>query len=221
MQIMKSNIGIIFDLDGTLLNTLDDLVDSVNFSLSKYSYPLRTDKEIRSFVGNGVIMLMKRSCPTDINELDFAQCFKTFEEFYFKNMQNKTRPYPGIIETLEKLNDENILIAIVSNKFQDGVDELTRKFFKKYVKVAVGTRSDLLPKPSPESVYYAIGKMDLNEFQDEIYYVGDSEVDILTAHNANLPIIAVTWGFRDREDLYEADYIVDEPQEILNIVFKK
>ena len=208
--------GIIFDLDGTLLNTLDDLVDSVNYVLKKHQFPIRTNDEIRKFVGNGIKMLMIRSLPKSVDNFDVY--YNEFFEYYSKNMQNQTKPYPGIIELLSHLKQKEVLMAIVSNKFQQGVDELCEEFFSDYIKVAVGTTDILKPKPAPDSVFYAIKKLDLLENFDQIYYVGDTEVDIETAENAQIPIIAVTWGFRDRCDLEKAPYIIDKPLEILNIL---
>lgn len=221
---MKKNkntkIGIIFDLDGTILNTLDDLADAVNYALKYYHYPLRTYEEIRRFVGNGVKLLIQRAVPKDINNEQFEQTFELFKNYYSKNLHNKTRPYEGIINLMETLKQQNINMGIVSNKYQSAVSLLNKDFFKEYIDVAIGTRENMKTKPDPEAVDLAIQELGLDKKKDIIYYVGDSDVDIMTARNANLPIISVTWGFRTREELvsFNPDYLIDSPEEILSII---
>lgn len=219
----KKKIGIIFDMDGTILNTLEDLQDNVNYVLEFYQYPLRTLEEVRNFVGKGVRVLMERALPQDISTDRFEECLKLFKKHYFENLRNKTRPYDGIMDLLKELKRHDIYMGVVSNKFQSAVEQLNNDFFKDYISVAIGNKEGLQPKPSADSVNYAISLMHLNPKIDTIYYIGDSEVDILTARNANLPIISCTWGFRPKEELmeYHPDYFVDKPSEILNIVLKK
>jgi phosphoglycolate phosphatase len=209
-------IGIIFDLDGTLLNTLDDLADAVNQTLCHFGYLPRTYEEIRRFVGNGVKVLMKKSCPEKLTDERFSECLTYFQDYYKKNMLNKTKPYPGVMEMLGELKKRGVAVGIVSNKFQKAVTGLWEIFFKDAVAVAIGNREGVLPKPAPDSVMLAISELKLDPKRDLIYYVGDSETDILTARNANLPIISVTWGFRTIEELRSsgAGPLIDQPDGI-------
>jgi phosphoglycolate phosphatase len=211
--------GVIFDLDGTLLDTLEDLYESVNYVLNKYHYPKRTKEEVRDFVGNGIKLLMKRALPDNLSEEEFSECFHLFEEYYAENLQKHTQPYPGILSLLDNLKAENVVIGLVSNKFQEGVESLNKMFFSDYIKVAIGNQEGLSPKPAPDSVNLALKHLSLSKERDLIFYIGDSDVDI-TAKAARLPIISVTWGFRRKEILQELkpDYLVDYPEVILEIV---
>jgi len=216
----KNKTAVIFDLDGTLLNTLEDLKDTVNYVLEYYNFPLRSLEEIRTFVGKGVRHLMKMAFPSDLEEEKFEVYFKFFKDYYSNNLNNKTCPYNGIIDLLKTLKDQGVKMAVVSNKFQAAVEELNNIFFKDYISVAIGNRDDMKPKPAPDSVYLAINELGLNKDIDNIYYVGDSEVDIFTAKNASLPAISVTWGFRTKEELTpdNPDFMIDSPEELLNII---
>lgn len=215
---MKKYDTVIFDLDGTLLNTLEDLMDSVNFALALYGFPSRKLDEIRHFVGNGVARLMELSIPDGINNPKYEKCLSDFRSHYSKNMQNKTNAYKGIMELLEKLSKENYKIAIVSNKFDKAVKELNRVYFGKYIKVAIGESENISKKPAPDTVFKAL--KELGSSANKAVYVGDSEVDVKTAKNSGLICIGVTWGFRDRKLLEQkgADYIIDKPQELLKII---
>ena len=209
---------IIFDLDGTLMNTLDDLCDSVNYVLDIKGYPKRSIIEIRNFVGNGIEVLIKRAVPANTSESDVRTCLEMFQEYYSKNMQNKTAPYEGIYELLAKLNTDGFKLAIVSNKYDLAVKKLNEQYFSAYIKVAVGEGNGLKPKPEPDLVYKALS--DLESTIKESIYVGDSDVDVLTAKNSHLPCIGVTWGFRDRDLLARmgADYIVDDTTKLYEII---
>lgn len=210
---------IIFDLDGTLLNTLDDLNDSLNFALTTCGYEPRTLDEVRQFVGNGVQKLVERAVPPHCTAEDIQICLATFKEHYSKNMENKTRPYDGIIKLLQSLKKNNIKIAIVSNKFDAAVKVLATKYFGDLIDVAIGESANVKKKPAPDSVFTAIKELgsDINES----IFVGDSETDVQTAKNAGLPCIGVTWGFRTRNVLINegADYIIDTPEEILDLIY--
>lgn len=209
---------IIFDLDGTLLNTLDDLADSTNYALSQMGFPCRTIDEVRQFVGNGVKLLIDRAVPTGISEDKKEKCLSIFKEYYSKNMENKTRPYDGIIEMLSNLKKLNINIAVVSNKFDRAVKGLCEKYFSGYVNIAVGESEKIRKKPAPDSVLEVI-KI-LGSSKESTLYVGDSDVDVITAHNAKIKCIGVTWGFRDKDLLQScgADYIIDKPCQINDIL---
>lgn len=209
---------IIFDLDGTLLNTLEDLADSVNSALGLYGFPHRSLEEVRSFVGNGVERLMELSIPHGINNPMYEKCLLDFRNHYSNNMQNKTDAYEGIMELLEQLSRENYKIAIVSNKFDTAVKELNQDYFAKYIKVAIGESQNVSKKPAPDTVFQAL--KELGSTADRAVYVGDSEVDVQTAKNSGLVCVGVTWGFRNRELLEQkgANYIVDKPLELLKII---
>lgn len=206
--------AVIFDLDGTLLNTLDDLAASVNYALDKFGFPKRTVDKIRSFVGNGVIKLMQRATPDDIDEITFEKCFGCFREHYLEHMQDNTRPYDGVTAMLERLKAQGIKTAVVSNKLHSGVVKLCEEFFGDNISCAFGVEIEEERKPSPLNVFKALTK--LNVTKSEAVYVGDSEVDVQTATNAGLECIGVTWGFRDREELIQAGakYIIDIPSEL-------
>lgn len=209
---------VIFDLDGTLLNTLDDLADSTNYALSKFGYPTRTIDEVRQFVGNGVAKLIERAIPEGKNNPNFEKCLAIFKENYAQNMYNKTAPYNGIIEMLSNLKSKGIKIAVVSNKFDLAVKELCKKYFEGFIDFAAGENDaqGIKKKPAPDTVISV-----LNEFNfapEDAVYVGDSDVDIMTAKNSKMPCISVTWGFRDEKFLLEngATILINAPSEIYN-----
>ncbi|MFU0826507.1 MAG: HAD-IIIA family hydrolase [Lachnoclostridium sp.] len=210
---------IIFDLDGTLLNTLDDLTDSVNYALSACGYPKRTREEIRKFLGNGVKVLISKAVPVGISETDMIKCLTIFQKHYSKNMQHKTRPYDGINDLLKVLKENGCKLAIVSNKFDSAVKGLCKDYFQDYIPVAIGETRDVARKPAPDTVFAALKQLDSKT--EEALYVGDSEVDVKTAHNAGLKCVGVTWGFRSREVLTSegADFIIDKPQELLDFIY--
>lgn len=209
---------VIFDLDGTLLNTLDDLADSTNYALSRFGYPTRTIDEVRQFVGNGVAKLIERAIPEGKNNPNFEKCLAIFKENYAQNMYNKTAPYNGIIEMLSNLKSKGIKIAVVSNKFDLAVKELCKKYFEGFIDFAAGENEaqGIKKKPAPDTVISV-----LNEFNfasEDAVYVGDSDVDIMTAKNSKMPCISVTWGFRDEKFLLEngATILINAPSEIYN-----
>lgn len=205
---------VIFDLDGTLLNTLLDLKESTNYALRQFGYPERTLEEIRYFVGNGVRKLIERAVPEGCTNVD--ECLDVFKKHYEKNMYNNTVSYNSIETILKTLKSDGIKLGVVSNKFDLAVKELCKKYYDGLVDVAIGQGGEVLPKPSPFGVFKAM--KELGAEKDSTVYVGDSEVDVQTAQNANIPCIGVTWGFRGRAYLNGADYIIDDPCEIINIV---
>lgn len=208
---------IIFDLDGTLLNTLQDLTNSTNFALKYFNYPQRTIDEIRSFVGNGVALLIERAIPNGRNNENFTKCLEIFKQNYSKNMNNNTKPYEGILELLKKLREENYKIAVVSNKFDLAVKDLCKRYFPNLIDIAAGENEQcgIRKKPAPDTVNQVL--KDLNLKNSEAVYIGDSEVDIQTAENAQMPCISVSWGFKTNEFLmkHNAQIIVNTPNEIL------
>ena len=207
--------AVIFDLDGTLVDTLDDLTDSVNFALSSFGFPMRNREEVRSFVGNGVRKLVYLSVPEGTDEETSEKCLGVFKEHYKNNSRNKTKPYDGIIELLEKLCESDVKTAVVTNKMQSAAKDIVEFFFGNKISLAVGQVDGVAQKPNPDGVLLVLEKLGIKK--EKAVYVGDSEVDCLTARNAGIDCIGVTWGFRSAETLKEsgAGIIVDEPLQIL------
>ena len=203
---------VIFDMDGTLLNTLTDLHISTNFALRESNFPERSFDEVRNFVGNGVEMLIRRALPKNSDDVTVIKCMEIFKKHYAENMYNNTNPYEGIIEVLNLLKDTKT--AVLSNKFDIAVKELAEKYFDGLMDFSLGQSDDIPPKPNPTGILKCINELN----SKNPILVGDSDVDIQTAKNANIPVIAVTWGFRDRNSLTDADYIIDEPKELLKII---
>lgn len=207
----------IFDLDGTLLDSLTDLAASCNYALRINNMPERTIDEVRMFVGNGVRKLMERAIPYgDRNEL-FQKTYTDFRDHYLIHNLDHTSPYNGIINMLKSLKDDGCNIAVVSNKFYAATQELVNHFFGDYVSVAIGERDNIRKKPSPDTVFEALRQ--LNVEKDGAVYIGDSDVDVMTAKNCGMPCISVLWGFRDKKFLIEhgANVFVEKPSEILLI----
>lgn len=205
----------IFDMDGTLLDTLEDLTDAVNDTLTAHGLPARTLEEIRCFVGNGVEKLMERALPDgkqttvpspDGQILDFPALFAEFKTRYAACCRNKTRPYPGTRELLAALRAAGMPVAVVSNKYDAAVRELATAYFGDLIRVTVGEREGVRKKPAPDTVYEALRLLGLptqppTPGSPSPIYIGDSEVDFATATAAGLPCISVLWGFRTRDFL--------------------
>lgn len=213
---MNNKKIVIFDLDGTLLNTLQDLTDSTNFALNRCDYPQRTLDEVRNFVGNGVLKLIERAVPENTSANDIQNCLKIFKEHYKNNMFNKTAPYSGIIAMLKKLKNDGYKTAIVSNKFDSAVKDLCIKYFGSLIDFSAGENelAGIRKKPAPDTVLKVLKEFNLSS--DEAIYVGDSEVDIQTAKNANIDCISVLWGFKNKEFLLNngAKILISKPDEI-------
>lgn len=209
---------VIFDLDGTLLFTLEDLTASTNFALANFNYPKRTEEEVRYFVGNGVQKLIERAIPNGSNNPDFGECLTLFKKNYADNMYNKTRVYDGVPEMLEAFESQGYKIGVVSNKFHLAVDSLCKKYFGAKIKTAIGESDKVRKKPAPDSVFEAIER--LGSDVSRSVYVGDSEVDIQTAKAAGIPCVSVDWGYKDRAFLAEsgADRIVSTPAELVEAI---
>lgn len=214
MKMMKYSLAI-FDLDGTILNTLDDLCDSVNFALSAHLMPARTIEEVREFVGNGIMMLIERAVPENTDELTIQRVYQTFCEHYRNNSANKTRPYEGIAELLCTLRKNGMKLAVLSNKADFAVTELCKVYFEGLFDYAVGERQGVPRKPAPDAVYSILQHFEAQKSQ--AVYIGDSDVDFKTADNAGLDRILVSWGFRKREILEAlgAEKIADNTSELL------
>lgn len=209
--------AVIFDLDGTLLNTLTDLYNSVNHALRTFGFPERTIDEVRRFIGNGVKKLMERSTPVGTDEETNAECLDVFREHYLIHMADNTAPYEGVNELIEKLRESGIKTAVVSNKLHPAVVGLCKDYFPG-IECAIGVSVEEERKPNPVNVLKVLDTFSLKS--DECIYVGDSEVDVQTAHNASLKCIGVTWGFRDEDELIEngADFIAHNTEEVLKQV---
>ena len=208
----------IFDLDGTILNTLHDLTNSTNYALEKNNFPKRTEDEIRRFVGNGIGKLIERAVPEQTDKKVTDQVLADFTEHYANHCADTTQPYDGIMELLLNLKEQKCKLACVSNKADFAVSQLCEKYFPHIFDVAVGEREGIRKKPSPDSVLEVLTL--LNVSKEDAVYVGDSEVDIQTAANTEMDVISVTWGFRDKEYLISqgGKLIVDSPYEMLNQV---
>ena len=202
--------GILFDLDGTLLDTLEDLLDATNYALKVHGYPRRTLPELRRFVGNGAYNQMRLSVPEGTPPEEIQKVLNTYKPYYTDHCQNKTRPYAGIPEALSVLK-EKYPIAIVSNKPDAAVKALCADYFPGIY--ALGETADCPRKPAADMVFKAMKAIGC----DSCIYVGDSEVDVLTAKNAGVPCLAVTWGFRDKGDLEAAGavYFCEKTDEII------
>ncbi|MBR4858334.1 MAG: HAD family hydrolase [Clostridia bacterium] len=210
--------AVLFDLDGTLTDTLDDLTSSVNFALSELGFPRRSRDEVRSFVGNGVRRLINLSVPCGTSETLSEKCLNVFKAHYEKTSCVNTKPYDGINEVLETLKNRGIKTAVVTNKVHWAAEDIVNRFFGMLIDMTVGQIDGVAQKPAPDGIFSVLERM--NVAKENAVYVGDSEVDCITARNAGIPCIGVTWGFRDRKILEEngAEFIVSEPQEILNCI---
>ena len=213
---MKEFNTYIFDLDGTLLDTLQDLTDSTNYALRQSGMPEHSIDDIRRFVGNGVKKLMELAIPDGLDNPKFEETYELFRQHYLTNSLHTTQPYPGIMEMLETLNSHGKKLAIVSNKFYTATEELCHHFFGNYIHVAIGEREDIRRKPAPDTVLEAMRQ--LNVDVNTTVYVGDSDVDLATARNSGLPCISVLWGFRSKAFLAEhgATTFVETPSQIID-----
>ena len=211
---MKTYTTVVFDLDGTLLDTLQDLCDSVNYALSHNNMPVRTLDEVRRFVGNGIRNLIIRAVPEGEETPGLETVFADFKAHYAKNCRNKTAPYPGVMEMVRALKAKGKKLAIVSNKVDSAVQYLLHCYFEGVIDIAVGEMEGVSRKPAPDMVYKALEL--LGSTVEESVYIGDSEVDILTAKNSRMDCISVTWGFRERELLEETatGAVLDTPKEV-------
>ena len=207
----------VFDLDGTLLDTLGDLAASTNYALRTYGMPEHSLDDVRRFVGNGVRVLMERAVPQGADNPQFEAAFQTFREHYMQHSLDTTKPYDGIIETLEALKAEGCRLAVVSNKMMAATQELCRHFFRDTIEVAIGEHEaqGIRKKPAPDTVNEAFRQLGVGK--ERAVYVGDSDVDILTARHSGLPCISVLWGFRDRAFLIQhgAETFISAPSELL------
>jgi len=191
---MKFTLAV-FDMDGTILDTLEDLRDSLNVVLEKYGYPLKTLDEVRRFVGNGILKLIERAVPAECGKEQIQLVYEDFILYYQEHSAEKTRPYEGIVTLLMDLKKTGMKLAVVSNKADKAVQDLCVQYFEGLFDMAIGEREGMAKKPAPDMVNYVLDTLQIPK--QEAVYIGDSEVDVATAKNAGLHLCAVEWGFRD------------------------
>lgn len=215
---MKKYDTVVFDMDGTLLNTLEDLHDAMNYILNRHGYPEKSLEEVRCAVGNGAGRFMRDMLPGGEQNPDYGKLLEEYGKYYQSHAQIKTRPYQGNVELLERLKERGVRLAIVSNKGDASVKELNRRYFGDLIETAVGERPGIRRKPEPDSVLEALRV--LGSSRERAVYVGDSEVDYHTAANAGMACVLVSWGFRCRKQLEELgpEYIIDRPEELLELL---
>ncbi len=215
-NIRNSIDTIVFDLDGTLLNTLEDLTDSVNHAMRQFRLPEHTIEEIRTFVGNGAAKLIERAIPQGTENGSYEEILDAFRQHYQEHCEEKTGPYEGVLKMLEQLHEAGYRMAIVSNKPDGAVKQLYGKYFAAWVQSAIGEHPGAGKKPAPDMVCQALAE--LNADAAHAVYVGDSEVDLQTAANVPMPCISVLWGFRTKEELQAAGaadlHMIRTPQEL-------
>lgn len=211
---------VIFDMDGTLLNTIEDITDSVNYIMNEYGFPLRTIDEVRHFVGSGAAKLIERVVPDGRENPLFDRVLKDYEAYYLDHCDIKTGPYEHILELMAELKKMGVKMAIVSNKPMDAVLELKEQYFKEYAEAAIGVAEGLRRKPYPDECLEAMKQLGVSK--EECIYVGDSEVDHQTALNTGIPCISCLWGFRTKEELLKAgasqNVFVTDPLEIVDCI---
>lgn len=209
---------LVFDMDGTILDTLEDLKNSMNHTLRLHHMPERTLDEIRSFVGNGILTLIQRAVVTGTTDEKIWEIQKEFMAHYKEHCADFTKPYDGVISLIQELRNRGYKTAVVSNKADGAVQELCVQYFPNLFDLAIGERPEMAKKPAPDMVHLALEQLGYSKHQ--AVYIGDSDVDVATARNSELDMIAVDWGFRTREFLIEqgAQTIVSKPEEILDLV---
>jgi phosphoglycolate phosphatase len=210
--------GLIFDMDGTILNTIDDIKDSVNHAMEICNMPLKSLQEVKDGVGRGAINLIEDVVPKNTSKEDILKVYKIYQDYYDKNSNQKTGPYPGILTLLKKLKDMNYKLAVVSNKHKYLVEELNHNIFKDYFDFSMGEVKGIPIKPEPDMIYMALDYMGLDK--SEVLFIGDSDIDMITANNADMTSVGVTWGFRSKDVLiqHKATYIIDQPDQLLEII---
>ncbi len=210
--------AVIFDMDGTILDTLDDLAGSVNHSPALFGYPTRSREEIRSFLGNGMVRLIHLSVPEGISKEQEESVLNEHKSYYPLHSCDMTRPYDGIVDLLRELKDRGIKTAVVSNKSDANVKALVSRFFDGLFDVSIGSMEGVARKPAPDMVIMALERLGVSK--EDAIYIGDSEVDLNTARNSGLDMITVTWGFRDRDHLVQngATIFADTPEEIIDLL---
>lgn len=210
--------AVIFDMDGTILNTLDDLANAVNYTMSKMGMPTHTTEEVRTYVGNGLHKTIERAVPPGTSDVDLEKAYGIMVDFYRKNCNICTRPYDGIVELIKEIRNRGVKTAVISNKNNGAVTDLCDAMFDGCFDFSLGEIEGVPLKPHRDMVDITLNNLGVEA--RNCIYVGDSEVDIMTAHNADMKCISVTWGFRDKAHLEKngADILVSSPSEILEIL---
>ena len=216
---MKYKLAI-FDMDGTILSTLDDLANGVDYALSENGLPARSKQETRAALGRGVRFLIEQSVPAGLSDAEISKVEEDFLKYYKVHSLDNTRPYDGIVELIKEVRASGVKTAVVSNKIDSAVKELCANFFEGAFDVAYGERLGIPRKPDPKPINAIIDEFGLSK--DEVVYIGDSEVDLLTANNAGINHIIVTWGFRDRDFLVQngAKTLVESMDELKEQICK-
>ena len=216
---MKYKLAL-FDMDGTILDTLEDLTDATNVIMEKYGYPTHGIDAVRSFVGNGLRKLIERATPADTDAAKIDAMLADFKVYYADHCADKTHPYDGVREMIARLRAKGILTAVVSNKVDEGVQELVKEYFPGLFDLAVGERPDVKPKPAPDMVFSALERMGIDI--REAVFIGDSDVDLKTAQNAGIDGIFVDWGFRTPEVLRSlgAEIVVSTPEQVEALILQ-
>ncbi|MBR5336517.1 MAG: HAD family hydrolase [Lachnospiraceae bacterium] len=209
---------VVFDMDGTVLNTLEDLTLSVNYVMTRFGMPTHELEEYRRFFGSGIRYALECAVPKGTTDRVIDEMLPVFTEHYNKHCLDKTGPYEGILDLMKCLKERGIKMAIVSNKIDPAVKELNDRFFSQYVDVAIGEKPGINRKPAPDTVFAALKELGSNA--GDAVYIGDSEVDYQTAVNSGLPCISVLWGFRDRDYLVSigADTFAEKPADVLRFL---
>ena len=210
--------GIIFDMDGTILNTIDDIQASVNYAMRSFNLPEKTLQEVKDGVGRGAINLIEDIVPKGTSKADILKIYEIYQSYYDEHTNDLTGPYPGILDLLKTLKEQGYKLAVVSNKYRYLVETLNHDIFKDYFDISMGEMDGIPIKPAPDMIHIALKEMNLS--QNEVIFIGDSDVDMMTAINANIKSIGVTWGYRSKEVLikHKADYIIDQPKDIIKII---
>lgn len=212
--------AVVFDLDGTLLNTLTDLAASCNRALREMGLPEHTEEKICQFIGNGARLLCHRCVGLDQPEEVADRCLQLFQADYNQHMNDHTAPYPGIMEMLRALKDAGIRRAVVSNKYDAATRAICARYFGDLIDLSIGEGNGITKKPCPDGTWKALELLGVTP--EEALYMGDSNTDVETAHNAGLPCVGVTWGFRSRQvlEMAGAESIIDAPADLLDIVLQ-
>ena len=210
--------ALICDLDGTLLNTLEDLMDSVNYGLELHGIRPITLEQTRRYVGNGVAKLIERAVPEGTSKEDIAEILKDFRSYYDEHSQDKTKPYEGVVEMLKEAKKSGMKLAIVSNKIDSVVGELAEVYFSGLIDVAIGETPDVPKKPAPDMIYKALRELEV--VGEDAVFIGDSDVDVATGLNSGVDMVTVLWGFRDRQELEEAGakIFIEKPEELFKCI---
>lgn len=209
---------LIFDMDGTILNTLDDLTDTTNYALMQHKLPTHTLEEVRMMVGNGLAVLIEKAVPEGSDQVLKDKVLATYLSYYKEHCADKTRPYDGICETIQKARDMGYKTAVVSNKTDAAVQSLCEDYFKGLFDVSIGDKEGVRRKPYPDSVEAVLEMLKVDK--TDAVYIGDSDVDIMTAKNSGLDLIGVSWGFRGRDFLNEhgAQIIIDRAEQLFDFI---